>query len=43
MKMNKVVNGREETMGTVNCKADSNTASYVYRLNDLCNLDLAPQ
>ena len=35
MKMNKVVNGREETMGRVNCKADSNTASYVCHLNDL--------
>src|SRR5882757_133982 len=35
MKMNKIVQGREETMGTVNCKADSNTGSYVCRLNDL--------
>ena len=33
MKMNKIVDGKEETMGTVNCTADSGTASYVCRLN----------
>ena len=32
MKMNKIVEGKEETMGTVNCKA-SNAGSYVCRLN----------
>lgn len=35
MKMNKVVDGKEETMGTVNCRADSNTALYVCRLNEV--------
>jgi len=34
MKMNKVVDGKEVTMGTVNCRADSGTGSYVCRLND---------
>lgn len=34
MKMNKVVAGKEETMGTVNCKAGSDTGSYICRLND---------
>jgi hypothetical protein len=33
MKMNKIVDGKEETMGTVNCNADSNAGSYVCRLN----------
>src|SRR5438445_10017519 len=35
MKMNKIVEGKEQTLGTVNCKADSSTASYVCRLNEL--------
>jgi hypothetical protein len=35
MKMNKMVDGKEETMGTVNCKAGSDTGSYVCRRNDL--------
>jgi hypothetical protein len=35
MKMNKIVDGNEETMGTVNCKSDSDTGSYVCRLNDV--------
>jgi hypothetical protein len=35
MKMNKMANGKEETMGTVNCKADSDNGSYVCRLNEL--------
>jgi hypothetical protein len=35
MKMNKMVDGKEETMGTVNCKSGSDTGSYVCRLNDL--------
>jgi hypothetical protein len=35
MKMNKMVQGKEVTMGTVNCKAESNTGSYICRLNDL--------
>lgn len=34
MKMNKMVAGKEETMGTVNCKASDN-GSYVCRLNEL--------
>jgi hypothetical protein len=33
MKMNKIVEGKEETMGTVNCRADSSAGSYVCRLN----------
>ena len=35
LKMNKIVEGKEQTLGTVNCKADSGRASYVCRLNDL--------
>src|SRR5260370_25514680 len=35
MKMNKMVDGKEVTMGTVNCKAGANSGSYVCRLNDL--------
>jgi hypothetical protein len=34
MKMNKMVDGKEVTMGTVSCKACSNSGSYVCRLND---------
>jgi hypothetical protein len=33
MKMNKIVDGKEETIGTVNCTTDSNVGSYVCRLN----------
>ena len=33
MKMNKIVDGKEETMGTVNCTADSNAGLYVCRLS----------
>ena len=35
MKMNKIVQGKEETMGAVNCRTDSTAGSYVCRLNDL--------
>jgi len=35
MKMNKMVDGKEETMGTVNCHAGSDKGSYVCRLNEL--------
>jgi hypothetical protein len=35
MKMNKIVDGKEETMGTVNCRAAADTAVYVCRLNDV--------
>ncbi len=35
MKMNKIVQGKEETMGTVSCTSDSNTGSLVCRLNSL--------
>jgi hypothetical protein len=34
MNMNKVVDGKEVTMGIVNCKVGSVTGSYVCRLND---------
>ena len=33
MKMNKIVDGKEETLGTVNCTANSDGGSYVCRLN----------
>jgi hypothetical protein len=32
---NKIVDGKEETMGAVNCKSDSDAGSYVCRLNDV--------
>jgi hypothetical protein len=35
MKMNKVVDGKEETMGTVNRRAAADAALYVCRLNDV--------
>jgi hypothetical protein len=35
MKMNKMVDGKEETMGNVNCKAGSDNRSYVCRLMSL--------
>jgi hypothetical protein len=35
MKMDKMVDGKEEPMGTVNCKAGSDSGSYVCRLNEL--------
>jgi hypothetical protein len=35
MKMNKMVDGKKETMGTVTCKAGSDNGSYVCRLNEL--------
>jgi hypothetical protein len=35
MKMNKMVDGKEETMGTVNCKAGSDSGPYVCRRNEL--------
>jgi hypothetical protein len=34
MTMNKVVDGKEETMGTVGCKVGADTGTYVCRLND---------
>ena len=33
MKMNKIVDGKEVTLGTVNCNSDSDAGSYVCRLN----------
>jgi hypothetical protein len=35
MKMNKMVDGKEETMVTVNCKAGSDSGPYVCRRNEL--------
>jgi len=35
MKMDKIVQDKEVTMGTVNCITDSNSGSYVCRLNAL--------
>jgi hypothetical protein len=35
MKMNKMVDSKEETMGTVNCRPGSDNGSYVCRLNEL--------
>jgi len=35
MKMNKMVDSKEETMGTVNCRPAPENGSYVCRLNEL--------